>query len=111
MPGASRMYPETDIPSISVMPEEVKLARDTADKTPTWDEAIAKIQKKYNLNKDTFWNKATREYKQRFSSVDFIASSGLYSKEGSGISSMVRMGLSDIAEKAGGSGSSVEKDF
>jgi len=24
---------------------------------------------------------------------------------------MVRMGLSDIAEKAGGSGSSVEKDF
>ena len=46
-----------------------------------------------------------------FSSVDFIASSGLYSKEGSGISSMVRMGLSDIAEKAGGSGSSVEKYF
>ena len=23
-PGASRMYPETDIPSISIMPEEVK---------------------------------------------------------------------------------------
>ena len=25
-PGASRMYPETDIPSISVIPEEIKLA-------------------------------------------------------------------------------------
>jgi len=49
-PGASRMYPETDIPSISVIPEEVKLARDTADATKSWDESIAEIQKKYALN-------------------------------------------------------------
>ena len=49
-PGASRMYPETDIPSISVMPEEVKLARDTAGATKSWDESIAEIQKKYDLN-------------------------------------------------------------
>ena len=45
-PGASRMYPETDIPSISVIPEEVKLARDTADATKSWDESIAEIQQK-----------------------------------------------------------------
>ena len=49
-PGASRMYPETDIPSISVIPEEVKLARDTADATKSWDESIAEIQQKYSLN-------------------------------------------------------------
>jgi len=47
-PGASRMYPETDIPSISVMPEEVKLARENIPKS--WDESIAEIQKKYALN-------------------------------------------------------------
>jgi len=49
-PGASRMYPETDIPSISVPPEEIKLAGDTADATKSWDESIAEIQQKYSLN-------------------------------------------------------------
>ena len=47
-PGASRMYPETDIPSVSVMPEEVKLAKDNIPKS--WDESIAEIQQKYDLN-------------------------------------------------------------
>jgi len=47
-PGASRMYPETDIPSISVTPEEVKLARENIPKS--WDESIAEIQQKYDLN-------------------------------------------------------------
>jgi len=47
-PGASRMYPETDIPLISVRPEEVKLARENIPKS--WDESIAEIQKKYALN-------------------------------------------------------------
>jgi len=49
-PGASRMYPETDIPSISVMPEEIKLANDTANTTKSWDESIAEIRQKYDLN-------------------------------------------------------------
>ncbi len=47
-PGASRMYPETDIPSVSVMPEEVKLAKDNIPKS--WDESITEIQQKYDLN-------------------------------------------------------------
>ena len=47
-PGASRMYPETDIPSVSVMPEELKLAQDSIPKS--WDESIAEIQQKYDLN-------------------------------------------------------------
>jgi len=49
-PGASRMYPETDIPSINVMPEEVKLANDTANATKSWDESITELQKNYGLN-------------------------------------------------------------
>ena len=65
-PGASRMYPETDIPSISIMPEEVKLARDTADTTPTWDEAISEIQKKYNLNKEQAEQIFDSEYAEEF---------------------------------------------
>ena len=40
--------PETDIPSISVMPEEVKLARENIPKS--WDDSIAEIQQKYDLN-------------------------------------------------------------
>ncbi len=47
-PGASRMYPETDIPSSSVIHEEIKLAMENIPKS--WDESIAEIQKKYTLN-------------------------------------------------------------
>jgi len=47
-PGASRMYPETDIPSISVIPEEIKLAMENIPKS--WDESIVEIQQKYDLN-------------------------------------------------------------
>jgi len=49
-PGAARMYPESDIPSISVMPEEIKLASDTANATKSWDESITEIQKNHGLN-------------------------------------------------------------
>ena len=47
-PGASRMYPETDIPSISVLPEEIKLARENIPKS--WNDSITEIQQKYELN-------------------------------------------------------------
>ena len=65
-PGASRMYPETDIPSISIMPEDEKDAMDEADTTPTWDEAISKIQKKYNLNKEQAEQIFDSEYAEEF---------------------------------------------
>jgi glutamyl-tRNA(Gln) amidotransferase subunit E len=42
------MYPETDIPSISVIPEEIKLAVENIPKS--WDESIVEIQQKYDLN-------------------------------------------------------------
>ena len=68
-PGASRMYPETDIPSISVMPEEVKLARDTADATKSWDESIAEIQQKYDLNSQLSEQIFDSEYMELFGKI------------------------------------------
>jgi len=79
-PGASRMYPETDIPSISVMPEEVKLARENIPKS--WDESIAEIQKKYALNSQLSEQIFDSEYMELFekicenekNSANFVAS-------------------------------------
>jgi len=68
-PGASRMYPETDIPSISVMPEEVKLARDTANATKSWDESITEIQKNYGLNSQLSEQIFDSEYMEVFEKI------------------------------------------
>ena len=68
-PGASRMYPETDIPSISVMTEEIKLARDTADATKSWDESIADIQQKYDLNPQLSEQIFDSEYVELFEKI------------------------------------------
>jgi len=68
-PGASRMYPETDIPSISVMPEEVKLARDTANATKSWDDSIAEIQQKYDLNFQLSEQIFDSEYMEMFEKI------------------------------------------
>jgi len=68
-PGASRMYPETDIPSISVMPEEVKLARDTANATKSWDESITEIQKNHSLNSQLSEQIFDSEYMELFEKI------------------------------------------
>jgi len=68
-PGASRMYPETDIPSISVMPEEVKLARDTANATKSWDESITELQKNYGLNSQLSEQIFDSEYMEVFEKI------------------------------------------
>ena len=48
-PGAARMYPETDIPTIPVMESMLKVL---LDKVPrSWDEIVDSLAKKYNLNK------------------------------------------------------------
>jgi len=47
-PGASRMYPETDIPPISVTSKELENAKKNIPKS--WDESLLEIQKKYKLN-------------------------------------------------------------
>jgi glutamyl-tRNA(Gln) amidotransferase subunit E len=66
-PGASRMYPETDIPSISVLPEEIKLARENIPKS--WDESIAEIQQKYDLNSQLSEQIFDSEYMELFEKI------------------------------------------
>lgn len=48
-PGSSRMYPETDIPYISI--DERKLKQLSKDIPQPWNEIIDQICKKYNINK------------------------------------------------------------
>ncbi|MCH8914272.1 MAG: Glu-tRNA(Gln) amidotransferase subunit GatE [Thaumarchaeota archaeon] len=47
-PGASRMYPETDIPPILITSNELKNAEKNIPKS--WDESLLELQEKYDLN-------------------------------------------------------------
>ncbi len=47
-PGASRMYPETDIPPIIIRKKEIEDAKKNIPKS--WDESLNDLQKKYDLN-------------------------------------------------------------
>ena len=47
-PGASRMYPETDIPPIIISKSELEEAKKNIPKS--WDESLNQLQKKYDLN-------------------------------------------------------------
>ncbi|MGD2106137.1 MAG: Glu-tRNA(Gln) amidotransferase subunit GatE [Nitrosopumilaceae archaeon] len=47
-PGASRMYPETDVPPIIVTKKELEDAESNIPKS--WDESLKELQEKYNLN-------------------------------------------------------------
>ena len=47
-PGASRMYPETDIPPIIISSNELEIARKQIPKS--WDESFSDLQNQYKLN-------------------------------------------------------------
>ena len=47
-PGASRMYPETDIPTILVTKNEIENAKTNVP--DSWDNSLKKLQKDYQLN-------------------------------------------------------------
>ncbi len=47
-PGASRMYPETDIPPIIITKKELEDAKKNIPRS--WDESLNELQKKYDLN-------------------------------------------------------------
>ena len=47
-PGASRMYPETDVPPIIITKKELEDAKKNLPKS--WDESLDDLQKKYDLN-------------------------------------------------------------
>ncbi len=48
-PGASRMYPETDIPTVKVTNEELTKARSNIPKS--WQESIKELEEKYEINR------------------------------------------------------------
>ena len=47
-PGASRMYPESDIPTIQITKDEIDLAKSKVPKP--WAESLLDIQNKYKIN-------------------------------------------------------------
>src|SRR3989304_87773 len=79
-PGASRMYPETDIPPIIVTDNEINFAKKNIPKS--WDESLLVLQKKYDLKPQLAEQIFDSEYLELFekictdknSSPNFVAS-------------------------------------
>ena len=61
------MYPETDIPSIMVTPEEIKISRENIPQS--WDDSIAEIQEKYKLNSQLSEQIFDSEYMELFEKI------------------------------------------
>lgn len=66
-PGASRMYPETDIPPIAVGRDEVEEARKKVPKS--WEESLNELQKQYELNPQLALQVFDSEYLDLFESI------------------------------------------
>ncbi|WKT58361.1 hypothetical protein QVH35_02635 [Candidatus Nitrosotenuis chungbukensis] len=66
-PGASRMYPETDIPPITISDSELEFAKNNIPKP--WDSAISEIQTKWNLNKQLSEQLFDSDYLDLFESI------------------------------------------
>jgi len=66
-PGASRMYPETDIPSLVITDEQLKLAKSSVPKS--WDESLIDIQGKYSLNTQLAEQIFDSEYLELFEKI------------------------------------------
>ena len=66
-PGSSRMYPETDIPYISI--DERKLKQLSQDTPQPWKEIIDQICKKYNINKTLAENIFDSKYFSLFEKI------------------------------------------
>ncbi|CAN5590219.1 Glu-tRNA(Gln) amidotransferase subunit GatE [soil metagenome] len=66
-PGSSRMYPETDIPYISI--DEVMLKQLSQNTPQPWNEIIDQICKKYNINKTLAENIFDSKYFSLFEKI------------------------------------------
>ena len=66
-PGASRMYPETDIPPLAITDDQIKLAKSSIPKS--WDESLIDIQRKYALNAQLAEQIFDSEYLQLFEKI------------------------------------------
>lgn len=66
-PGASRMYPETDIPPVIVNGIEIEEARKKVPKS--WEESLLVLQKQYDLNPQLALQIFDSEYLDLFESI------------------------------------------
>lgn len=66
-PGASRMYPETDIPPITLGKAEMEEARRKVPKS--WEESLLDLQKQYELNPQLALQVFDSEYLDLFESI------------------------------------------
>ncbi len=92
-PGSSRMYPETDIPYISI--DKRKLKQLSQDIPQPWNEIIDQICKKYNINKTLAENIFDSKYFSLFEKIvshTSISSSFVISKLTEDLVSMEREG-------------------
>lgn len=92
-PGSSRMYPETDIPYISI--DKRKLKQLSQDIPQPWNEIIDQICKKYNINKTLAENIFDSKYFPLFEKIvshTSISSSFVISKLTEDLVSMEREG-------------------
>jgi len=79
-PGASRMYPETDIPPIKINQNEIETSRKNIPKS--WEESLSEIEKKYEVNKQLAEQLFDSEYfdlfeeicKEKSNAPNFVAS-------------------------------------
>ncbi len=66
-PGASRMYPETDIPPVKILESEIQWAKNNIPKT--WDESLLELEKTYGLNKQLAEQIFDSEYIELFEKI------------------------------------------
>ncbi|MGI0028797.1 MAG: Glu-tRNA(Gln) amidotransferase subunit GatE, partial [Nitrososphaera sp.] len=99
-PGAARMYPETDIPTIAITDS---MLADLKDRVPRpWDEIIGSIAKKYNLNKKLASQIFDSDYLAIFEEIvskTHVSPTFLASKLTEDIVSLERQGLDPTALK------------
>ena len=93
-PGPSRMYPETDIPPVLVTEKELEISKKNIPKS--WDEIIANLKEKYQLNTQLAEQIFDSEYLDLFekiSSIEKISPNFVASILCSTITNLQRKGL------------------
>ena len=93
-PGASRMYPETDIPPLVVTETELDFAKKNIPKS--WDESIKELQVKYQLNPQLSEQIFDSEYLEIFEKIcnnEKISPNFVASQLCSTITNLQRQGL------------------
>ena len=93
-PGASRMYPETDIPPIIPTQKDLDKARQNIPKS--WDESLKELQEKYNLNPqlaEQIFDSDYLELFEKIANTTSVSGSFIVSVLCSTITSLQREGL------------------